>query len=553
MNRLALFIVVIAPYLSLSQHNNEFYNDGALVHVQAGAEVHVWGDVHMLQSTGDFQNNGLVKMEGNAYSDNLFQQSGTGTFRVENDDVNVGERQFISGSYAVRGGQAQIGVDDGSFYNLELANDQGIVYLVGTGNIADVRNQVDFDAGTATNRIITHNVGLTGAITNPANGSNYTGVFGLMNPSAGEANLLSNTVGVNGNMSGVDNAYVQGKFRRAIAPAGGNYGFVLGVEPAGAGAQRGMQYARIDFAANTYDVVTSYFQSGSSNASPVALECSGNTINYFGGADHGEWMMQDIAGSGTGAYSFNVWPQDDNFISSSPWMITKDNSFQGTADDCGPSPVGLSRAGFNGFNSPSEFDVAAPISPLPVELIKIWAEPKSNYIEVNWDVATEHNVDYYALERGVDGVNFQYITSIPAQGNSNTELNYSYDDYQVTRNRDYYYRYKGFDIDGSSYYSPIVTARLNGLQDQFTGGSVNIFPNPASSDVNLSFLLDKPTSMNFKFYDAIGKLVYESDLDLDKGNTVVPIDASEWTMGMYTVRINDTQTDEVIWKKIMKN
>lgn len=553
MNRLALFIVVIIPYLSLSQHNNEFYNDGALVHVQAGAEVHVWGDVHMLQATGDFQNNGLVKMEGNAYSDNLFQQSGTGTFRVENDDVNVGERQFISGSYAVRGGQAQIGVNDGSFYNLELANDQGIVYLVGTGNIADVRNQVDFDAGTATNRIITHNVGLTGAITNPANGSNYTGVFGLMNPVAGEANLLSNTVGVNGNMSGVDNAYVQGKFRRAIAPAGGNYGFVLGVEPAGAGAQRGMQYARVDFAANTYDVVTSYFQSGSSNASPVALECSGNTINYFGGADHGEWMMQDIAGSGTGAYSFNVWPQDDNFISSSPWMITKDNSFQGTADDCGPSPVGLSRAGFNGFNSPSEFDVAAPISPLPVELIKIWAEPKSNYIEVNWDVATEHNVDYYALERGVDGVNFQYITSIPAQGNSNTELNYSYDDYQVTRNQDYYYRYKGFDIDGSSYYSPIVTARLNGLQDQFTGGSVNIFPNPASSDVNLSFLLDKPTSMNFKFYDAIGKLVYESDLDLDKGNTVVPIDASEWTMGMYTIRINDTQTDEVIWKKIMKN
>jgi hypothetical protein len=33
----------------------------------------------------------------------------------------------------VRGGQSQIGVNDGSFYNLELANDQGIVYFLQQG------------------------------------------------------------------------------------------------------------------------------------------------------------------------------------------------------------------------------------------------------------------------------------------------------------------------------------------------------------------------------------------------------------------------------------
>ena len=109
-----------------AQHNNELYNDGALIHVQAGAEVHVWGDVHMREATGNLQNNGLIKVQGHSYSDNLFQQSGTGIYRVENSDVNTGERQFIQGSYAVRGGQAATGVNDGSFYNLELANDQGI-------------------------------------------------------------------------------------------------------------------------------------------------------------------------------------------------------------------------------------------------------------------------------------------------------------------------------------------------------------------------------------------------------------------------------------------
>ena len=296
------FIALLCATFLYAQHNNEFYNDGALVHVQAGAEVHVWGDVHMMQATGDLENYGLIKVQGNSYSDNLFQQSGTGTYRVENTDVNIGERQFISGSYAVRGGQAMTGVDDGSFYTLELANDQGIVYLSGTGNIADVRNDVNFFAGAVQNRIVTDDIGMTGAIVYPANGSGYPAVFGLMNATPGIGGLMNNTVSLNGNMSGIDNGYVQGKFRRAVNPAGGIFNYVLGVEPAGPGAQRGMQYALIDFGANNYDVVTGYFESASSNATAPALECSGNTIDYFGGTDHGEWIFDDITGSGAGTY-----------------------------------------------------------------------------------------------------------------------------------------------------------------------------------------------------------------------------------------------------------
>ena len=229
-----------------AQHNNELYNYGALIHVQAGAEVHVWGDVHMREATGNLQNNGLIKVQGHSYSDNLFQQSGTGTYRVENSDVNIGERQFIQGSYAVRGGQAQTGVNDGSFYDLELANDQGIVYLVGTGNIADVRNSVDYNIGATHNRIVTHDIGATGAIIYPANGSAYSAVFGVMNPTAGLATQVDNSTSVGGNMSTFDAGYVQGNLRRAINAAGGQYGYVLGLEPAGAGAQRGHDPVRAE-------------------------------------------------------------------------------------------------------------------------------------------------------------------------------------------------------------------------------------------------------------------------------------------------------------------
>lgn len=553
MYKLTTYILLLGAFISHSQHNFELYNDGSLIHVQAGAVVHVQGDVHMRQAAGTLENNGIITAQGNAYSDNLFQQRGNGTFRFENSSVNVGERQFISGSYAVRGGQAQIGVNDGSFYNLELANDQGVVYLVGTGNIADVRNNVNFSPTATANRIITHNVGMTGAIVNPANGSGYTGIFGVMNSTPGLGSMTNNTVNVNGNMSAIDNQYVQGKLRRAIAAGGGNYGFVLGVEPAGPGAQRGMQYARIDFAPNNYDVITGYFESGSSNASPVALECSGNTMNYFGGTDHGEWMFSDINGFGNGNYIFNVWPQDDNFILTSPWLVTKDNSFQGTANDCGPTPVGLSRNGFNGFNSPSEFDVAAPISPLPVELIQIWIEMNSNNLDVNWDVASEHNVNYYELQRSEDGSNFSYLTTIQAAGNSTSALHYHFEDYSVLRNINYYYRYKGVDFDGSFYYSPIVVGRLNGIGSGGLENQISVYPNPTSDNLNVAFEFEKEKAIELTVYNAVGQLIMNTTLNLKGGYSVVPVQTEQWANGMYTLRVKEIGTDVSVWKKFIKN
>ncbi|MDC3252821.1 hypothetical protein OAU25_01070 [Crocinitomicaceae bacterium] len=36
---------------AFSQHSNESYNDGALIHVESGAEVHVLGDVHLKKAT----------------------------------------------------------------------------------------------------------------------------------------------------------------------------------------------------------------------------------------------------------------------------------------------------------------------------------------------------------------------------------------------------------------------------------------------------------------------------------------------------------------------
>jgi hypothetical protein len=157
-----VWMIFFIPVMLSAQHSNELYNNGAIISIQSGATVNVRGDMHMIGGT--LTNAGTITVEGNLYSNTSFQQRGAGTVRIENANVNTGERQFISGSYAVRGGQAAIGVDDGSFYNLELNNDQGFVYLVGAGNVADVRNSVDFKPALIRNTIVTHDIGMTGVI-----------------------------------------------------------------------------------------------------------------------------------------------------------------------------------------------------------------------------------------------------------------------------------------------------------------------------------------------------------------------------------------------------
>lgn len=547
------FLVIIgllsAPTLS-AQHNFEFYNNGALVHVQAGAEIHVRGDVHMLGATGMFENYGVVRTEGNSYSDNLFQQRGTGTYRIQNTNVNIPERQFIQGSYAVRGGQAAIGVNDGSFYNLELANTQGVVYQVGAGNVADVRNQVNFSYSGVQNRILTHDVGMLGAIVNPANGSAYSSVFGIMNTVASLGPLLNNTVTLMGNMSGVDAGYVQGRMRRAIAAAGGQYGFVVGLEPAGAGAQRGVQYVRFDPGVNTFDFVTAYFQTASSNAAATALECTGNTIDYFGGTDSGEWFFTS-GGAGAGTYTVQVWPQDDNLITASIWLVTKNNAFSGTANFCGPSPYGLSRTGFTGL--PGEFSVAAPTSMLPIDLLDINATGIVDHIDVTWNVASEVNLSHYELERSEDGSSFEHIANIDPTGGQNVLQSYTHHDLDVRYFQNYYYRVRSVDFDGAYDYSPVVVASLTNLEGGLDANSVVMYPNPSFNDFSLSIYTSENLNLNMEIHNSVGQLVSERSFDAPAGNTALNVESSDWAPSVYYVTLRDANSGQTVVKKFVKN
>ena len=89
------------------------------------------------------------------------------------------------------------------------------------------------------------------------------------------------------------------------------------------------------------------------------------------------------------------------------------------------------------------------IFPLPIELISFEGVNIEGYNLLTWSSASEHNNDYYLLERSTDGIDWSVIKNQQGAGNSSIKIDYSFRDftYEPTIN---YYRLSQVDFDGNS-------------------------------------------------------------------------------------------------------
>ena len=92
---------------------------------------------------------------------------------------------------------------------------------------------------------------------------------------------------------------------------------------------------------------------------------------------------------------------------------------------------------------------------LPVELLYFEGYGYPSYNTLKWSTASEHNSDYFLLERSVDGEQWDYVGTTKAMGNSNQVVDYLYVD-NFRFNGFVYYKLNQFDFDGNfKTYDPI--------------------------------------------------------------------------------------------------
>jgi len=143
--------------------------------------------------------------------------------------------------------------------------------------------------------------------------------------------------------------------------------------------------------------------------------------------------------------------------------------------------------GILGFNSctagttygPSTLTVGGVISnaTLPVKLSAFNVKLTGVTSNLTWTTDNEQKSSRFEIERSVDGINWNRIGSVKAQGNSTVKINYAYSD--VLKGESVMsYRLKIIDQDATFAYSPIKTVKTQGGIAE-----MKIFPNPATEYV----------------------------------------------------------------------
>jgi hypothetical protein len=136
---------------------------------------------------------------------------------------------------------------------------------------------------------------------------------------------------------------------------------------------------------------------------------------------------------------------------------------------------------------------------LPVKLMYFTALADGNKVRLNWDVANEETTLYYEVEKSLTGTGFTHLLSVPSLQRPRSQ----YTDYDYAPATGWnFYRLKMVDKSGGFTYSPVRAVKFDkGLEE------VQIFPNPATTILNIQLPSSYAGKVTLQVYAADGKYI----------------------------------------------
>lgn len=234
---------------------------------------------------------------------------------------------------------------------------------------------------------------------------------------------------------------------------------------------------------------------------------------------------EDVTGDGF-TETMTVTAGDQYFLVIDEWSPNAGSgytlSFSGTASlDCTVLPVEL-----------SEFNVAYI--------------PDEHVIDLHWITASEMNSDRFEVERSFDGINYEVIAVVKAQGTTTNETQY----YTIDKDPKIgvnYYRLNQIDIDGGNRYSE--TRTVNILDDGYD--ILSFYPNPTSGSTEVIFNSYRKEDVQLTVLSFDGKPLVKTTLAAEKGGNRFDLDLSNLNGNMFIVTI--TTSDKVYSGKLIKH
>jgi sugar lactone lactonase YvrE len=129
---------------------------------------------------------------------------------------------------------------------------------------------------------------------------------------------------------------------------------------------------------------------------------------------------------------------------------------------------------------------------LAMHLLDFAAAKATNGAQITWKTENEQNYTNFTVERSTDnGATFDVLGGFA----SSAQGTYSFRDPNPLVAADEY-RLKLVDLNGSVSYSKVITLMYSGLNNTIAKSNINVYPNPASSVINLTINQNGSSSSN---------------------------------------------------------
>ena len=153
-------------------------------------------------------------------------------------------------------------------------------------------------------------------------------------------------------------------------------------------------------------------------------------------------------------------------------------------------------------------------APLPLTLLGFDCLKREKQIDLVWSTSSEVNSSHFEIERSGNGYDFKKIGEVICFGNSNSEIDYEFSDFEPLPKTSYY-RLKQVDYDEKYEYSKIVNV-TNDKIDNFKA----FFSSQAGLIVIENSGLNKQ-DCPVHLYDAMGRLVKTTSFLAGVANTFI--------------------------------
>jgi acid phosphatase type 7 len=173
--------------------------------------------------------------------------------------------------------------------------------------------------------------------------------------------------------------------------------------------------------------------------------------------------------------------------------------------------------------------------PLPLTLIDFTANYSNKKVNLQWSTSQEINTKEFLLEQSIDGINFNFLTTVKAAGNSSQVINYKSFDNNPAFGENYY-RLTEIDTDGKKIRLGIKKVEVD-VKNNFSFNTYQL----TNGEVQIDVFDNIIKTYSLYIFDAAGKTIVQKKIG--KNSSVV------LSSGFYFAKLINEE-GKIITKKI---